>query len=64
VRQWIGRQAALHRAASLLEEDDDQTGKLGQLFMGRLVGCDGWAEQTGKFPFFLLQLFLLSVLLF
>jgi hypothetical protein len=24
----------------------------GQVLAGRLVGCGGWAGQTGKFPFF------------
>jgi hypothetical protein len=32
---------------------------LGQVLAGRLVGCGGWAGQTGKFPFFLFISFLL-----
>jgi hypothetical protein len=36
-RRWIGHQAALHRAVSLLEEDDDRRGIWGGLLVG-LVG--------------------------
>jgi hypothetical protein len=35
----------------------------GQVLAGRLVGCGGWAGQTGEFPFFFyLFLFYFSVL--
>jgi hypothetical protein len=39
-------------------EDEGAKWYPGQMLAGRLVGCGGWAGQTGMFPFFLFISFL------